>query len=259
MKDLSIIIPVHEFNEEIKNLLNKSIQSVIDMENNNDTNIIVVGPETILNQCKDTLTITDTININYLVNEKSDFCSQVNLAANECNTKYFSVLEFDDTYKKKWLTNVELYLKSFSDVSVLLPINELCDTEGKVLSFINEVAWASSFSTELGFLDLDCLTVYMDFNVTGGIIKTEDFIDLGGLKPSLKITSWYEFLMRLCHNAKKVMIVPKVGYSHMINRKGSLMEISQKEITRDEGEWLIKTAQQEYFYKEDRNKQFIQK
>ena len=34
------------------------------------------------------------------------------------------------------------------------------------------------------------------------------------------------------------------------------METFSKEIDAKEAEWLIKTAQQEYFYKEDRNKTF---
>lgn len=258
MKNLTIIIPIHKINEDIKKLLETAYNSVVSMENIDGTKVMIVGPENVLSECKTVLsgkTYADEI-VLFEKNDKTDFCSQVNFGAKKCKTDYFSILEFDDTFKKKWLKNVEKYLEFFGDTSVLLPLTELCDTDNNMLSFINEVAWASSFSNELSFLDLDCLQVYMDFNVTGGIIRTEDFVEVGGLKSSLKIASWYEFLMRLCHNGKKVMVIPKVGYSHIINRDDSLMKQQQEEITPEEGAWLIKTAQQEYFYKEDRKKEF---
>ena len=103
------------------------------------------------------------------------------------------------------------------------------------------------------------LDVYMDFNVTGAIINTEDFNEIGGLKKSLKLASWYEFLMRLCYNGKKIYTIPKIGYDHMINRDDSLMKDYQNNITPEEGTWLIKTAKQEYFFKEDRKKTFDKK
>lgn len=252
MKDLTIIIPVHKFNDAIKPLLTKAYNSVISM--GNDTNIMIVGPVDVINNCKNTLNDDKII---YLENnENIDFCSQVNLGAKNCKTKYLSILEFDDVFKKNWLKNVETYMKFKSDVSIFLPLTEIVSTDGKMLSFINEVALASAFSNELGYLDLDCLQVYMDFNVTGSIINAEDFNEVGGLKASLKIASWYELLMRFCHNGKKIYVIPKVGYSHMINRDDSLMKKEQEEISPEEGAWLIKTAQQEYFFKEDRKKTF---
>ena len=118
------------------------------------------------------------------------------------------------------------------------------------------IAWSASFANEIGFIDLDCLDTYMDFNVTGSFIKTEDFISIGGLKPSLKIAAWYEFLLRACHNSLKVFVVPKVGYSHTLSREGSYMNETKKDISPEEGKWLIATAKEEYFFKEDRKKKY---
>ena len=96
----------------------------------------------------------------------------------------------------------------------------------------------------------------MDFNCTGGLFKTEDFISLGGLKKSLKIAAWYEFLMRVCYKSKKIYVLPKIGYLHTVGREDSYMEQMQKTLTQEEGKFLIDTARQEYFFKEDRNIQF---
>ena len=258
MKDLTIIIPIHKFNENIESLLKRAYESITLMKNIEDTVIDIVGPKTSIESCKNILPEKGNNIVNYIENNSNnyDVYSQINLGVKECKTKYFSVLEFDDTFKPNWLINVEKYLSFYGDISIMLPISELCNNEGNIMSYINEVAWASSFSTELGFIDIDCLQVYMDFNVTGAIIKTEDFIELGGLKSSLKIAAWYEFLMRAAHNGKKIMVIPKVGYAHTVGREDSLMNYYKNNISPEEGAWLIKTAQQEYFYKEDRNKTF---
>lgn len=257
MKDITVIIPIHKFNETIENLLLTAYKSVISMTDNSDIKIMIVGPKDAVDKSKNCLKNDDVI---YLKNDSDlDFYSQVNLAAKNCKTKYFSVLEFDDKFHKNWVKNFKEYSYFYSDVSVFLPLTQLISADNEPIGFINEVALASSFSNEIGFLDLECLDVYMDFNVTGAIINTEDFNEIGGLKKSLKLASWYEFLMRLCYNGKKIYTIPKIGYDHMINRDDSLMKDYQNNITPEEGTWLIKTAKQEYFFKEDRKKTFDKK
>ena len=96
----------------------------------------------------------------------------------------------------------------------------------------------------------------MDFIVSGAFINTEDFRTVGGLKPSMKIAAWYEFLLRCCYKNKGVYVVPKLGYLHNVDTNGSYSEESKKTITPEEGAWLIKTANQEYFFKVDRKKKF---
>ena len=49
MNGIDIIIPVHKYNEEVSNLLQRCLESVKDMafvskENSVDTNVIIVGP-----------------------------------------------------------------------------------------------------------------------------------------------------------------------------------------------------------------------
>jgi hypothetical protein len=148
------------------------------------------------------------------------------------------------------------FIKKHSEYSVILPVNEYINTNEETVSFGNEIALDPSFADEIGIIGLEELQLFMDFNCTGGLFKTEDFISLGGLKKSLKIAAWYEFLMRVCYKSKKIYVLPKIGYLHTVGREDSYMEQMQKTLTQEEGKFLIDTARQEYFFKEDRNIQF---
>lgn len=249
MKDLTIIIPVHEYNEIIKNAL-ASIDE--------DSSVLIVTVQDAYEKVNSLVSNMQLKNnIEVLLNTgDSDFCSQVNLGVSNCNSKWFSILEFDDTFKPTWFKNVEKYINFNPEVSIFLPLTELVNPEGKFVSFTNEAAWATSFSNEIGFIDLDCLEDYFNFNLTGGVFNTDDWNEKGGLKSSMKISFWYEFMLRMTYNEKKIMVIPKIGYTHLIGRENSLMNQYQTTISPEEGEWWIKTAKNEYFFKKDRKKTY---
>lgn len=259
MKNITIIVPVHVFDET---LLNRAINSIPDKENELYT-LLFVGPKDI---CKKSEKLAKKCGIKFQIvsveNDDTDIQTQINKAVFSCVTKYFTVLEFDDEFTDIYFNVMQIYVEQHPELSVILPVNEFCDTDGKMISFGNEIALDPSFSEsvdgneDLGLVGLGGLEVFMDFNCTGGLIKTEDFISVGGLKKSLKIASWYEYLMRVAYNDKKIMVIPKIGYRHMINRPGSYLENAKTEISKEEGQFLIKTAKQEYFFKDDRNKVF---
>ena len=101
MKDITVIIPVHEHNDFVKSLLNRAIVSVP-----SEYKIVV---STSLEVDFSYLT-EEYSNVNILTNSaKNDFCSLVNYAVNEIDTKWFSILEFDDEYTNIWFNNVEKY------------------------------------------------------------------------------------------------------------------------------------------------------
>jgi len=251
MKKVTYIIPLHEYNKNVEKYFKRAIKSLSEMKSNQDNKVVLIGPESVINKAKSTC----DMEVELIVNNDTDFCSQINNAVFQCITPYFSVLEFDDEYMPYWYEVSQEYGKN--GASVLLPINELYKDENLV-ALANEIAWSPSFVNEkskgLGYIDNDCLETFMDFNVTGALIKTEDFISVGGLKPSLKIAAWHEFLMRMAYNKKDIYVVPKIGYKHIIDREGSYM--ATVNLSQEEGAWLIKTAKQEYFFKEDRNKTF---
>ena len=255
MKDLTFIIPLHEYK---KDYFENAIKSVSDFK---DCKIMIVGPSLVLDEVKNGSKelIGSVSNIVYTENNsgKNGFCDNVNFGVFACTTKFFCILEYDDTITPTWVKNVSEHANSYKDVSVFLPLIEMVSDDTKYLvSLNNELAWSSSFAEELGYLDIESLKSYYDFSICGGVFKTEDFISLGGLKESMMIAAPYEFLLRCLYNSKKIYVIPKIGCIHTYGREGSYMVLSKDRITQEHGEWLIKTAQQEMFFKEDRNKAF---
>jgi hypothetical protein len=258
MKKIDIIIPLHTYDDYVKNLLARAIESVPE-----ENRIIIVTQDR---------EIAD--NLNWLVEErksetctvvspadgvewKSDFCSLVNEGVNACGSEWFSILEFDDTYTDIWFKNVEKYIEYKPEVSVFLPLEELVDySKNQVIGYGNEAPWASSFSNEIGYIDNDCLQQYFDFYLTGSIFNVEDWKNYGGLKPSIKISFWYEFLLRMTNKGKKVFVIPKLGYKHYVDRENSLYDIYRKTIDEKESNFYFELAKQESLFKEDRNKTY---
>lgn len=256
MDKLTIIIPLHVYDDEVKAYLAKALDSVKNFKADDEVALSFVGPQSVMKSVKvDVGGYKLGIDTEYYNNDgTTDVFSQVNLATKYCLTDYFTVLEFDDTFNPYWLCEFKNYEKDNSDASVYLPIVELHSVEdNEFKGFVNEIAWATSFSSEeLGYLDLECLKSFMDFNVTGGIIKTVDFVSIGGLKPSLKIAAWYEFLLRVAKNGKNIYVVPMAGYNHIVGRDNSYMKVSHDEIDSNYGRWLIDQAQIEYEFNEER-------
>lgn len=254
MKELGIIIPMHEFGKENIELVNKAIDSVpeglsICLSTPKGTTPAKVkgvsSRATLVVSSNDGTTFAD------LVNEG------VNALCSNPDIKWFSILEFDDTYTPIWLDNVKKYIDFMPDTTLFMCLEDITDfNDGKYIGFGNEAAWASSFSNEIGFIDLDCLQNYFDFYLTGSVFNIKDWFEVGGLKPSIKITFWYEWLLRATNKSKKVFVIPKVGYNHTLGRKDSLVEKYKNEIGREETQWWFDLAKREYFYKEDRKKEY---
>ena len=251
MEKITIIIPVHEINNDY---LNKAIESV---PSNKNYTILIVGPASVIDELNNT-TFNTKAKINLLTNNgDTDFCSQINCGVSECSTKYFSILEMDDTYTAIWFNNFNKYLTHYNDVSVFLPLIKMVKYDNpEVVSLGNELSWSNAFVDENGFIDSECLESYYDFMFSGAIFNTKDFIEYGGLKKSLMIASTYEFLLRMTYNSKKIFTIPKIGYIHTFGNPDSYTMKMSTSIQQKHGEWLIKLAQEEKFFKEDRNKKF---
>ena len=266
MKDISIIIPLHIFNETVVDFLEKALYSVDkNIENYNGyINTVVVAPGDVCRQVNDFVSNHEKLqhfsdNLNYVVNETeyTDYCSQVNLAAEKVETKYFSILEFDDEYTPKWFKMASEYMDYYEDVSVFLPLNIHYDHEKKNWQYCNEMVLATSFSNEIGFIDYDCLQNCSIFNLTGGIFNHEDFIKVGGFKKSVQVSFNYEFLLRITNKGLKVYVVPKEGYKHMVGRKHSIVDLNDKLYNDDEIQKWFDLAKREHVYDEDRGKTIV--
>ena len=181
----------------------------------------------------------------------------VNAAVDNINEKWFSILEFDDTYTPIWFDNVKKYIEYKPDTSVFMPLEDITDfNNGKYIGFGNEAPWASSFSNEIGVIDNDCLQNYFDFYMTGSIFNTDDWKEVGGLKPMIKISFWYEWLLRATNKGKKVYVIPKVGYNHTLGRENSLTNIYRNEISQDETNWWFELAKRDYFFTKQKDETY---
>ena len=248
MKDLVVIIPLHEYNKDVEELLSKAVASVP-----KELEIRISCKNGLSEEIKKAYKKHKNVVIYESENADapSDFCTLVNQAVGD--STWFSVLEYDDEYTPIWFDNFKKYVDFYSDISVFMPLEDLVDiNDNKFVGVGNEAPWASSFSNEIGYIDLDCLQNFFDFYMTGSIFNTEDWLEVGGLKPSIKLTFWYEWLLRTTYKGKKVYVIPKVGYIHRLGRKGSLIEGYKNTIDEKESNYWVNIARKDYFYKEER-------
>ena len=95
MKDITIIIPVHNFNEEVKNLLEKALNSI----NKNQENYtygklipLIVAPGKVLEEIGEEFGENQFYNNCRNTSGNFDFCSQVNFGVKHVETEYFFFL-----------------------------------------------------------------------------------------------------------------------------------------------------------------------
>jgi hypothetical protein len=253
MKNITVILPVHKIDGNYKEMLNKAIESTEDFHN--DVKVSIVCPEKIKKELSD---LSDKLDINIIVNKgDTDFCSQVNLGIEKCDTEWFTILEIDDVFKPIWLKSINEYVKIYSDVDIFLPIVKDVNEEGNFISFTNESAWAYGFTELQGFIDNEVLLEFQNYQISGGLYRTQKIKDNGSLKSNIKLTFGYEFLLRLTNNGIRVMTVPRIGYQHVNLREDSLFwtykNNEESKLTEKEVKFWLDTAKKEFFFKNKRD------
>ena len=258
MKDISVIVPLHEINETIEEYLMKCLQSISNQTTKPKKVYIVHSDTKEFTDFFKSWNKPDGIDVETLVNkDKTDFCSQINTAVENMETEWFSILEVDDEYSKNWFKNVKNYMESYEDVDIFLPLVVDVDEKQNFLGFTNESIWAMKFSEKMGELDNNTLLNYQNYQTSGAVIKKESFENIGMLKPSMRLTFVYEFLLRATYNDLRVMTIPKIGYKHMNMRENSLFwdykNSPQTKLTTDEASFWVEQAKKEYFFTYDRD------
>lgn len=261
---LTVIIPLHTFDNGVGELTSKAIASVMTNEHKG-VRISIVCPPSIEGDVKAYVEAKlkgIEIPIDIVVNTTGghNFQKQVNFAVENVETEYFSILEYDDAYSEVWFRNAWKYIENDPKIDVCLPIVEhrLFETN-EMVSFGNEITWARGFADEYGVIDFDCLDVFFDFHMTGGIFRTKEFIEIGGLKPSIELVFWYEYLLRSTNSGQRIYVVPKYGYTHYIEREGSLNKYNQIHISEDNAKAWVNYAKRVYMDKEDTDKPIVLK
>jgi len=253
MKNITVILPLHKLDDDYKVMLDNALTSVEQFHD--DVKLSIVCPS---NLKKELENISEKLEIEIIVNDgQIDFCSQINLGIDKCDTEWFSILEVDDEYKTIWLKSINDYIKIYKDVDVFLPIVKDINPEGKFTSFTNESAWAYGFTEMQGFIDNEVLLDFQNYQISGGLYRTKVIKENGSLKENIKLTFGYEFFLRLTHNGVRVMTVPKVGYQHVNMRDDSLFweykNNDSNKLTEPEVKFWLETAKKEFFFKNKRD------
>ena len=256
--NITVIIPVHEYNMQISGLLDKAIDSVLKQEKIAELpKIVVVYTNAASSDMLDYQhKFKDNTNITFLFNTgKTDYQAQVNFAVNNITTDYFSVLEFDDEYGLTFFRNAEKYVKTYPEIDVFLTMMIEVNEKNEGIKITNETVWAQQFvgeNGEMGYLNAKALQQYTDFKLSGAVIKKAEFKNLGGYKSNIKLTFMYEFLLRALNNASKIFSIPKIGYKHLATREGSLFDNYLKTMPVPERKFWFETAMKEANIMSDR-------
>lgn len=259
--NISVILPVHEYNDKINDLLKNAINSVAKQEKLSKLpKIYLVCAKSIENDIKDFLKSPRESevhpDIELIINDgDTDFQSQINLGVSKINTDYFSILEFDDEYSTTYFYNMEKYIKSYPDIDIFLSMIVEINDKNEAIKLTNEIVWAQQFvgeNGEMGFLNLNAIKQNTDFKISGAVINKEEFNNIGKLKKNIKLTFNYEFLLRALNNACKIFTIPKIGYKHLTIRENSLFDYYNKNMSMNERKFWFETANKESNFMNDR-------
>lgn len=260
--NVSVIIPIHEYNDKNSILLDRAIESIVKQENVVELPQIVVVYSAdievgVLSYQQSILSkYQNGLNVVFIKNEgKTDYQSQVNFAVESTATEYFSVLEFDDEYGTTFFRNVNKYVETYPEVDIFLSMMIEVNERNEGIKLTNETVWAQQFvgeNGEMGYLNLNALKQYTDFKLSGAVIKKSEFKNIGGYKSNIKLTFMYEFLLRALNNACKIFSIPKIGYKHLATREGSLFDVYLKTMPIDERKFWFETATKEANFMNDR-------
>ena len=106
--NITVIIPIHELQDNTENYLKKSIESLSTQKLLPDELLIVRSNDKKLKTFLDKFDLGDMKSITKIVeNTTGDFCfqSQLNFGVSQCNTEYFTFLEYDDEMSQIWIKN----------------------------------------------------------------------------------------------------------------------------------------------------------
>lgn len=253
MNKISVIIPVHEFNDDVKKYLKNAIDSVTKQKDNKLKLYLVVVP--LIES--DILTldfVTDDITV--LVNDgNSSYQGQVNYAVNKTDSEFFTVLEFDDILSPTFTLNGLEHIEYYDDVDVFLTMMVEVDDKDNAMKITNETVWSQQFvgeNGEMGYLNPNALKQYTDFKLSGALIKKSEFISIGAYKTNIELSFMLEFLMRVLNNTGKIYVIPKIGYKHLATREGSLFNHYFNSMSISERKFWFETALNESNFTADR-------
>ena len=259
--DITVILPIHNVSGKFKEWFPKAITSLEQSHVKPGHLLLVCADNKEVKDFMESWVAPEGISTKILYNnDTTDYCSQINLGVDKCETEFFSILEWDDEYSNIWFKQFNEYVEYYDEVDLFFPLVVDTDENGQFIGFTNEALWAMGFSEDLGFLDNNTLLKYQNFQVSGMIMRKSKFEEIGGMKSSMKLTFNYEFLLRATYNDTTIMTIPKVGYKHTNQRVDSLFWDykfnKDMQLSPEEAKFWIELAKKEYFFTTDRKVEY---
>lgn len=256
-KELAIIIPVHKYNEEIKEYLTKALNSIKQQTDLENVHLSIVCPKEIKTEMYNIIENITEFDVRVLVDlgDKHDYQSQIKFATILDESEYFTVLEFDDELSKTFVKTVNQYINSYPEIYLFMPLIIEKNSKDEGIKFTNEIVWSQQFvgeNGEIGMLNIDSLKQFTDFKLSGAVFKRDQFLEIGGYKSNILLTFMYELLLRSLNNGLKIMTIPKIIYSHLATRENSLFNEYSKNMPISERKFWFDIATKEYNFKSDR-------
>jgi hypothetical protein len=255
--DLTVIIPIHKFETDSeKQLFSEAIESVFNQKNGYAPKEVVIVTTTETKKEVET-----ERKVRFVINDESsdNIQSQINKAVEEVKTGFFMVLDFDDELTPFYLENLSNHMEEMSNVDMFLPIIADTTLDKKIHRYINEVNWAKDLTNDRhGYLTMETLMNYNLVSISGAAIRKEKFEESGALKPSIKLSFVYEFLMRFTNIDGITYTIPKIGYLRKFGRENSYLN-EQTKMEADEVTFWWNLAKKEYVWPHDRNKTYVKK
>lgn len=250
---VTVVVPFHDNSEEGRKLLDGALKSLEEQRNKNFQVVLV---------CSSQVNVNDVdvegydLDIMKFANIWGDsYYEQINNAVEyTVSTDYFTILQYDDKFRDNHILNTELHIQHYPNVSLFLSYVYNEHPNGDFAGLNNEFYWSTSIDASyMGSPNLQIIKKYgyKNLSLAGAVFKKSAFLDVQKFKTNLKLYSEYEFLMRLVKNSHTLYIIPKITYSHQVNREGSITS-SLHGIKRDEVlKWKV-VAESEYLYKTQR-------
>ncbi len=258
LSNLTIIIPIHEFiGEADLKFFNSAIESIKTNKKYLPSEVLIVFTKEDFEKYGIDKKVLEGLNVSFLHNKstKTDFCSQINFAVEKVTTEYFSIMEFDDEYGDIAFQSFKEYSDAYTNVSIFLTNTIETTSNDKFIKFSNCELMSRGAIPEgkLGLLNHQTMQMMTALVLSGSYIKKVDFLQFGGLKPSMKVSFIYEYLLRATYNEQIVFLIPKLSYLHRNGREGSYLDIIKKSnITKEEVTFWYDNAKKEFYFTRDR-------
>jgi len=301
-KNLLVVLPVNSFedetlNESLYNLANQTVPTdvLILVSNTLDEDLvkrveeIATSPYTRVlstdengNPKSEIVKSKNDLNFAIETTTATNFASAFNEAFNLADTldyKWISLVEKDDITEKTWIENFNTYSSELDNISIFLPLIRQVSA-GNMIGHLNEATWLDGRAEVAGQADLQILMSWNCLAPTGCMVNVSDVKGYSEeregkffpFKENLKLSSSYEFFLRMVYEDLKTYTIPRYGYQmRMDSSKTSIDSFSSKipsnitSISKENGgfsnseiAFWLEQAKTEYFMSEDREIEYTE-